>query len=154
MTTKTLSWLLFGSLTLNALLGGWIIARSARRHLAPPPALQAGPDSGPKLLTSLIAAAGGPKSPRFQEARKKHPLELGKLRREMIEAQGHVNAELRSREFSEGRFKDAVGRLEELEIRGLKSANEFAVHLASRLTPEERAQAAERKRPERGPRGR
>lgn len=153
MTTKTLSWLLFGSLTLNALLGGWIIARSARRHLDPPPAVQAGPDSGPKLLSSLVAASGGPKSPRFQEVRKEHPLELGKLRREMIEAQGHVNAELRSQEFSEGRFKEAVGRLEELEIRGLKSANEFAVHLASRLSPEERAQAAERKRPLRGHRG-
>lgn len=150
MTTKTLSWLLFGSLTLNALLGGLVIARSARRHLDPPPAPQAGPASGPKLLTNMIAAAGGPRSPRYQEVRKQHPLELGKLRREMMEAQGRVNAELRSQDFSEARFKEALGQLEELEIRGLKSANAFAVHLASRLTPEERAQAAERKRPQRG----
>lgn len=152
MKTKTLSWLLFGSLTLNALLGGFHVARSARRHLDAPQVTPAGPSGGPKLLGSLIAASGGPKSPRFQELRKERPLELGKLRREMMEAQGRVNAELRSSDFSEARFSDAVRALEELEIRGLRGANEFAVHLATRLTSEERLEAAERKRPARGPR--
>lgn len=143
MKTKTYSLLLLVSLTLNALLGGFIIARALRRH-----ARDEGPtspmhfSSGPHLLRRLVGAAGGPREPRFREIEGAGPREFRAFRFKMQNAQAQVGEALRAEPFSHERFESAVRALEVVEIEGIRGANELAVELAPKLTPSERAEAS------------
>lgn len=142
MKPKTFSLILLASLTLNALLGGWIIARALHKRSHDPShkvLMQSG--SGPHLLRRLVGAAGGPRSPRFGELKGPHPPEFRQLRGKMASARARVDDELKADPFSEKRFEAAVRELEALEVRGIAGANELAVQLATKMTKEERARA-------------
>lgn len=142
MTPKTFSWILLVSLTGNALLGGWIIARSTHKHPRDPS--HAGPTQGgggPQLLRRLVGAAGGPRDPRFGELKGAGRPEFRKIRGAMAAAQARVDSELRTEPFSAERFEEAVRELQALEIQGIAGANELAVQLAPKMTPDERRQA-------------
>jgi uncharacterized membrane protein len=158
MNQRTLSYVLVGSITLNAFLLGVIAMHSASRRgfmhergerfrndLSASESI--GDQRGPRLLRGLVRAAGGPKDPRVQALWSGHHQQLKPVREEIHASRERVLGALTQEPFDRQVLSQALNDAVAARQRADQLATLGAVELADKLTPAERATLRREPRP-------
>ena len=159
MNQRTLTYVLVGSIALNAFLLG-----VTSMHLLSPRSPFEGrgrgeangatfeAERGPQLLRQLVRAAGGPRDPRVKELWAGHREHLRPVRRDIMASRERVLQALERNPFDRPALAEALDDALQARQRADKLANEGALQLAEKLTSEERAEfCREARAPRRGP---
>lgn len=147
MKQRTLTYVLVGSLALNVfLLGVTSVHVFSRRHHAEDCRREANasPETlestrGPRFLRQMVRAAGGPRDPRVRELWSGHRQHLAPVREQVVSANERVLQALEREPFDRQALAQALTDALNARHRADELANEGALQLAEKLTPEERA---------------
>ncbi len=170
MNQRTLTYVLVGSIALNAFLLGitsmHVFGRRSgfeeRRRGGDANNETFGDPRGPRFLRQLVRAAGGPRDPRVRELWSGRRQHLGPLRQELLASSERVLDVMEREPFDREELAKALDAALSARHRADQLANEGALQLAEKLTANERADfcraarsarrpARDKRRPDRPP---
>lgn len=160
MNQRTLTYVLVGSIALNAFLLGITSVhfwggRSSSIDCRGPDSSRETLDEprGPRFLRQLVRAAGGPRDPRVRELWSGRRQHLGPVRQELMTSRDQVWEAMAREPFDRDGLANALDAALRARHRADQLANEGALQLAEKLSASERADFARAARAAQRPNG-